>query len=481
MTMRFEQQLRLARVHDGQDGNGRPIVIRPFVDPRTREQLLDYLESAPVVLSASGFAADAFVPDDLDVPLTYRTDGTWVWSDAVPHYLRKHGLPPEPDLVQHVVSRNFRTPTPSESQHAAARVMLGVPAEPAGPKRASKPVRIFDSSKRRTWRTVAVVGSALATVIGVVVASMAMTDDSTEPVAMTTIPVSGGGDGMMAIDPKGHVAYVANASDGTVTAFDTATHNVTATIEVGNRPLGVAVDSAIGKAYVVTTDNSVRNRSALTIIDTVTNTVTDTIAIDKNSWGVAVDTGTHEVFVVDVSQTGSKEANESYVTIIDPVKKVVTGTITAGSGAMRIALNSWTHTAYVASYSDASVKVIDTVTRAVVASIPIPGMPQGIAVDEAGHTLFVTTGTRIVTVDTLTHAVTGEIPVDCDAGEVVMDPTARKVYAACEDASRVVEVDAASRTVTEPIDVKVGRGLAVDPTTRIVYARSGSVVNVIQR
>jgi hypothetical protein len=99
---------RLARVYDGRDRNGNPLVDRAPLDPALHESLLTYLESAPVVLAARSLDVDEFAPADRDVPLNYRTDGAWIWAGSVPHYLRKHGLAPDPELVRHIQARDFR-------------------------------------------------------------------------------------------------------------------------------------------------------------------------------------------------------------------------------------------------------------------------------------------------------------------------------------------------------------------------------------
>ncbi|GAB2562499.1 hypothetical protein [Nocardia heshunensis] len=99
---------RLAHVYDARDTDGRPVAAREALSPQLREQVLAYLESAPIVLAARSFEVDEFIPSDRDVPLTFRTDGVWIWSGSVHHYLRKHGLPPEPDLVRHIRDRDFR-------------------------------------------------------------------------------------------------------------------------------------------------------------------------------------------------------------------------------------------------------------------------------------------------------------------------------------------------------------------------------------
>ncbi|WP_162958607.1 hypothetical protein [Nocardia yunnanensis] len=120
------QPPRMARVYDGKDADGKPVVNRPELDGNSRTAVLAYLESAPIVLAARSFDQDEFVPGDRDVPLTFRTDGVWVWAGAVSHYLHKHGLAPEPELVQHIVSRGFRVGEVGQAaQDAAIKVITG--------------------------------------------------------------------------------------------------------------------------------------------------------------------------------------------------------------------------------------------------------------------------------------------------------------------------------------------------------------------
>jgi hypothetical protein len=126
MTQQSGQLLRLAKVYDGHDNSGRPTVDREPIDPQLRDALLAYLEAAPVILAARSFNADEFAPGEQDVPLNFRTDGTWIWSGSVPHYLRKHGVPPEPELVQHIRARGFQVGEVDEaSQDRAVSVITG--------------------------------------------------------------------------------------------------------------------------------------------------------------------------------------------------------------------------------------------------------------------------------------------------------------------------------------------------------------------
>jgi hypothetical protein len=107
--------LRTTRVYDGKDENGRPFVNRPPVEPQVRDAVLAYLEAAPVVLAARNHDTDEFAPGEQDVPLNFRTDGTWIWAGSVAHYLRKHDLAPEPELIAHIHRHGFQVPEVDEA------------------------------------------------------------------------------------------------------------------------------------------------------------------------------------------------------------------------------------------------------------------------------------------------------------------------------------------------------------------------------
>ncbi|GAA3672758.1 hypothetical protein C8D88_115119 [Lentzea atacamensis] len=120
-------ELRTAKVYDGKNDDGRIIVNRQPIDPQLVDSLLNYLESAPVVLAARSYDLDEFSQSgEQDVPLNFRTDGTWIWAGAVPHYLRKYGLPPEPELVAHAAARGFQVGEVSnQTQDRAVSIITG--------------------------------------------------------------------------------------------------------------------------------------------------------------------------------------------------------------------------------------------------------------------------------------------------------------------------------------------------------------------
>lgn len=101
----------VAKPYDGSAPDGTPIVQRPSVPQEDREALAEYLQQAPIILAARSFSEDMMDPERASrVPMTYHTDGTWIWPGAVGYYLRAHDLPPEPALVEHVRANGFRLP-----------------------------------------------------------------------------------------------------------------------------------------------------------------------------------------------------------------------------------------------------------------------------------------------------------------------------------------------------------------------------------
>jgi YVTN family beta-propeller protein len=76
----------------------------------------------------------------------------------------------------------------------------------------------------------------------------------TDEIAVGTRPCS------VAVDPAAGTAYVANASDGTVSVVDLAARDVAATITVGTKPNGVAVDPSAGVVHVANTWDRHRSR-----------------------------------------------------------------------------------------------------------------------------------------------------------------------------------------------------------------------------
>ncbi|MEY9862970.1 hypothetical protein ABH935_008618 [Catenulispora sp. GAS73] len=102
------EPVRLAPVYDGVTADGTPLfdLDRPRLTAADREQVAAALEAGTVLMSTTARLDDVLDPADGRgrVPSGFRTDGRWVWSDAVTYYLRTHGVAPVAGLLGHLNS-----------------------------------------------------------------------------------------------------------------------------------------------------------------------------------------------------------------------------------------------------------------------------------------------------------------------------------------------------------------------------------------
>jgi YVTN family beta-propeller protein len=142
--------------------------------------------------------------------------------------------------------------------------------------------------------------------------------------------------------------------------------------------------------------------------------------------------------------------------------------------------------AYITNSGSNNVSVIDTATRAVVATIPVGIAPFGVAVHPSASSVYVTNrGNNTVTViDGVANAVSGlPIPVGPQPRGVAFSPDGRIAVVANSGDNTVSVIDTATRSLTGP-PIPVGAapyGVAFNPAgTRAYVTNSGSsTVSVI--
>lgn len=122
--------MQIARIFDTHDETGRAVFgpDRERLDDETeRGELVRFLRAGRVVLATTGRDRDRLVPERGQVvPMSFRTDGEWVWSDALAYYVNEHGIAPEPELREHARSRSYTVPEVSdEVAREAGRLVLG--------------------------------------------------------------------------------------------------------------------------------------------------------------------------------------------------------------------------------------------------------------------------------------------------------------------------------------------------------------------
>jgi YVTN family beta-propeller protein len=192
----------------------------------------------------------------------------------------------------------------------------------------------------------------------------------------------------IAINTEGTRVYVTNYDDGTVSVINTSSHEVVATVPVGSRPNKVAVNPNGTRVYVVNNDGK---GNGIQVIDTTTNNVVATVTTG--------DSTTHDVVDVVVNPTGTFF--------------------------------------YVTNFFSNTVSVIDSNTYKVVATIPTPMRPANIEIDPDGKMLFVThysgSSSTVSVIDTATNSVTTNIAPYKDGdflylGDIAIAPNGMNIY-----------------------------------------------------
>ncbi|MGW1680416.1 hypothetical protein [Saccharopolyspora sp. NPDC002376] len=93
-----------------------------------REAQIAYLNSGESLTEE-----DELIPDLLTggeepvVPITLRTDGTWIWSDLTTYYLANHGIALPPELRTHIAESGPKARTPTRREWVAMVALENTP------------------------------------------------------------------------------------------------------------------------------------------------------------------------------------------------------------------------------------------------------------------------------------------------------------------------------------------------------------------
>ncbi|MER6396563.1 hypothetical protein OG618_22740 [Kitasatospora sp. NBC_01246] len=129
-------EFRLAAVFDMVDPvTGPGFSDRAVVEDATeRAALAGYLRAGAEVLMTPMLMDDIFDTSRQGaVPLNYRTDGEWIWTDTVTYYLEEYDIAPEPGLLAHLRERGDARPQPDAATLERAADFVLHPPQPAEP------------------------------------------------------------------------------------------------------------------------------------------------------------------------------------------------------------------------------------------------------------------------------------------------------------------------------------------------------------
>jgi len=114
----MSNEVRIARVFAA--GSGEPTLGDArqswLADAAERERIAEYLRAGVPILMTTALQIDRLDPDrGKTVGASYRTDGIWVWNDALTYYVGVHSLAPEADFYQHITTNRYACPAPDDA------------------------------------------------------------------------------------------------------------------------------------------------------------------------------------------------------------------------------------------------------------------------------------------------------------------------------------------------------------------------------
>jgi hypothetical protein len=104
--------VRVAALFDMVDEAGGPGFApeHPRLDADECDDVLAYLDLGALLLPTTTEMADVVEPERGGVPMSFRTDGQFIWTEAVAYYLANYRLAPEPALLDHIRARRYEAP-----------------------------------------------------------------------------------------------------------------------------------------------------------------------------------------------------------------------------------------------------------------------------------------------------------------------------------------------------------------------------------
>ncbi|MCV6981324.1 SMP-30/gluconolactonase/LRE family protein [Mycolicibacterium pulveris] len=287
----------------------------------------------------------------------------------------------------------------------------------------------------------------------------------------------------IAVAPRAPRVYVANNGTDTVSVIDTTTNAVIGTIQVADGPIGVALGLGGDIAYVGSqtgcSDCTGDTVSVIDVFDDANDLIT-TIDVPPVPQALAVSPDGTRVYVASVAET---------LTVIDGNSNEVTASIHIPNGLQAVAVSPDGSRVYVAGFvgNSGAVYVIDIATNEVVTEIPVGVLANGVAVSPDGSHVYVTNAATaedntVSVIDTTTNTVVTSIDVGQGPEGVAISPDGTRVYVANFTDNTVSVIDTATNTVVTTIGVGTSPAeLAVSPDGTTVYVTNfnANTVSVI--
>lgn len=231
---------------------------------------------------------------------------------------------------------------------------------------------------------------------------------------------------------------------------------------------GIGISAATGKGY---TDDGKKGEAVA--FDLKSFKTGARIPAKDDADGIAFDPVSGHIFVVD--------GDSATLTVINPKTDKAIASIPTGGG-MEYAVSGNNGKIYVNGADKKEIVRVDTATNTIDAHWALPGCesPHGLAIDTAGHRLFPTCVNGLMkVVNTDTGKVVASLPIGQGTDGAAFDPKRKLIFSSNADGtlSVVRQTDADHYTALDSIKTGVtGKNMDIDPATGRLYV-VGAVVD----
>ena len=257
---------------------------------------------------------------------------------------------------------------------------------------------------------------------------------------------------------------VANQQSASATVIQ-GTERPALHLPVGSGPHEAAI-SPDGRTAVVTIYGAQQPGSQLAVIDLVRDSVVRTLEL-------APYTRPHGVVFLGGSNTRVAVTSEATrnVVLVDLESGEMAPVPTNARGSHMVAVNAAGTRGWTANVPDHSVTELDLVNRTTVRSIPVPEMPEGVAVTPDGAEVWVGSNrTGAVTViSTASWSIVATLNETRFPYRLTASPDGRLMAIVDGMGGKLVVADVASHTVAGTIDLPEPRGVAIAPDSRTAW------------
>lgn len=187
---------------------------------------------------------------------------------------------------------------------------------------------------------------------------------------VATIPVGPGPHGLRP-SPDGRWVFVANMAGTTLSVIDTADNREVAEIEVGRAPAQIAVSPDGRYVYA-----SLSGEDAVAKVDVESRRVVGMLPVGPVPIQTFVSPDNRLLLVAN---QGTEERPGTTVSVVDSAAFKVTATVETGKGAHGVTIDPSSRYAYVTNIFGDDVAVLDLGSLEVVARVPVGDKPNGIS------------------------------------------------------------------------------------------------------